>query len=101
MKASLHVDTFYNALFDLGAYNVMTNKLIIIFGKSREHTAYALRSPKISREHTRMPAYHCHYNTDYVYRRRSGKDTGHGRWRRDTRCCTQEETLGVMGLVSS
>ena len=44
-------------------YNVMTNKLIIIFGKSREHTAYALRSPKISREHTRMPAYHCHYNT--------------------------------------
>ena len=45
-------------------YNVMTNKLIIIFGKSREHTAYALRSPKISREHTRMPAYHCHYNTD-------------------------------------
>ena len=44
-------------------YNVMTNKLIICFGKSREHTAYALRSPKISREHTRMPAYHCHYNT--------------------------------------
>ena len=37
----------------------------------------------------------------YVYRRRSGKETGHGRWRRDTRCCTQEETVGVMGLVSS
>ena len=28
----------------------------------------------------------------YVYRRRSGEETGHGRWRRDTRCCTHEET---------
>ena len=45
-------------------YNVMINKIIIIVVKSREHTAYALGSPKISREHTRMPAYHCHYNTD-------------------------------------
>ena len=42
----------------------MTNKInLFFFSKSREHTAYALRSPKISREHTRMPAYHCHYNT--------------------------------------
>ena len=34
-----------------------------------------------------------------VYRRRRGEETGHGRWRRDTRCCTQEETEGVMVLV--
>ena len=27
-----------------------------------------------------------------VFRIRSGEETGHGRWRRDTRCCTQEET---------
>ena len=46
-------------------FNDKQNKHIF-FSKSREHTAYAvtLRSPKISREHTRMPAYHCHYNTD-------------------------------------
>ena len=31
----------------------------------------------------------------------SGKETGHGRWRRVTRCWTQEETVGVMVLVSS
>ena len=31
-----------------------------------------------------------------MYRRRSGEETGHGRWRRDTRCCTQEETEGVI-----
>ena len=37
----------------------------------------------------------------YVHRRRSGKETGHGRWRRATRCCTQEETVGVTVLVSS
>ena len=30
-----------------------------------------------------------------MYRRRSGKETGHGRWRRDTICCKQEETEGV------
>ena len=31
----------------------------------------------------------------------SGNDEGHGRWRRDTRCCTQEEKVGVVVLVSS
>ena len=31
----------------------------------------------------------------------SGKETGHGRWRSDTRCCTQEETVGVTVLISS
>ena len=46
-------------------FNDKQNKPIF-FSKSREHTAYALRSPKISREHTRMPAYHCHYNTVYM-----------------------------------
>ena len=33
-----------------------------------------------------------------MYRRRSGKETGHGRWRRDTRCCTQEETGRSYGV---
>ena len=27
-----------------------------------------------------------------MYRRRSGEETGNGRWRRDTRCCSQDET---------
>ena len=31
-----------------------------------DSASLALRSPKISREHTRMPAYHCHYNTGYT-----------------------------------
>ena len=31
--------------------------------KSREHTAYAMRSATISRDHTRMPANQCRYNT--------------------------------------
>ena len=33
-----------------------------------------------------------------VYRRRSRKEIGHGRWRRDATCCAQEETDGVMVL---
>ena len=37
------------------------------FSKSREHKAYALRSPKINREHTRMPAYRFYYNTAFMY----------------------------------
>ena len=36
-----------------------------------------------------------------MMKRRNGKETGHGRWRMDTRCCTQEETEEVMVLVSS
>ena len=32
---------------------------------------------------------------------RSGMETRHRIWRRDTRCCTQEETNGIMVLVSS
>ena len=37
-------------------------------------------------------------STVCVYRIRSGKETGRGRWRSDTRCCTQEESEGVMIL---
>ena len=40
----------------------LTNKIIIISSKIWEHTAYALRSSTISREHTRTPAVQCRYN---------------------------------------
>ena len=33
----------------------MTNTIIIVFSESREYTAYAQRSPKISREHSVCP----------------------------------------------
>ena len=34
-----------------------------------------------------------------MYRRRSGEETGNGRWRRDTRCCSQDETEGAYVVI--
>ena len=76
-------------------YNVMTNKIIIIFVKSREHTAYALGSPKISREHTRVPAYHCHYNTAGM----TEEDIAKGRRRRDTKGKGNIATLNMGSMA--